>query len=285
MRTLWTSYLAGVIVCLFAAETCAQFYYPDRREYQTPDEAGLGYESITFDSEDGTQLHGWFIPATLPALGTVIHFHGNAQNLTAHFSFVKWLPEEGFNLLLFDYRGYGRSKGKPSRIGVHQDAIAALQYAVARDDIDSNSLLVLGQSLGGAVAITALASSNAPAVCGIAVESTFDSFTAIAGEKAPAILVALAVSDALSPIAVVANLAPTPILFIHGTSDKVVPYRRGKALYAAAEEPKGLWTVKGGRHTEALTTYGKIYRQKLVRFFRECLEEGNESQSLTEAPQ
>jgi len=251
-----------------------QFYQPNKQQYQTPKRYGLKYKSVTFESEDKTRLHGWFVPATDKAIGTVLHFHGNAQNLTAHFSFVKWLPKQGFNVFLFDYRGYGKSEGTPTRTGVHKDAIAALKYVQARDDVDSDRLLVLGQSLGGAVAISAIASTNtnASGICGIAVESTFDSYAAIAKEKAPAFLVALAISDKLSPNAVVKNLSPIPIVFIHGTSDRVVPYRRGKSLFDKASKPKAMWTIKGGRHTEAFTTYGKIYQAKLIKYFRKCIE-------------
>jgi cephalosporin-C deacetylase-like acetyl esterase len=76
------------------------FYYPDSRVYSTPAGAGLPYQDVWFTSRDGTKLHGWFIPAASqgPALGTVVHFHGNAQNMTAHVSFVSWLPAEGFNV-------------------------------------------------------------------------------------------------------------------------------------------------------------------------------------------
>lgn len=83
------------------------FYYPTAQVYQTPNQIGLPHEVVTFQSADGTKLSGWFIPAVGKPLGTVIHFHGNAQNMTAHFSFVDWLPGSGFNLFVFDYRGHG----------------------------------------------------------------------------------------------------------------------------------------------------------------------------------
>jgi fermentation-respiration switch protein FrsA (DUF1100 family) len=262
-----------LLACLVVGRVFGQFYYPDKRVYQTPDQYGLSYESVEFQSRDKTKLHGWFVPATGTALGTVVFFHGNAQNLTAHFSFVKWLPNEGFNLFLFDYRSYGKSEGKPTREGVHQDALAALEYIQTRSDVDQDSLFVLAQSLGGAVAISAIGSTNIAGLCGVAVESTFDSYKEIAKEKAPNLLASVFISDALSPDAVVTNIAPTPMVFIHGTSDRVVPYRRGKRLWEQAKEPKALWTVNGGRHTEAFTTYASIYRPQLVAFFKKCLEQ------------
>jgi fermentation-respiration switch protein FrsA (DUF1100 family) len=272
MKRIPLIYLVGAIVCLAHMQAFGQFYYPDNREYQTPKQHGLKHESITFESKDGTKLNGWFVPATGRAIGTVVHFHGNAQNMTAHFSFVKWLPKQGLNLFVFDYRGYGKSEGLPTRTGVHEDGIAALQYIKTRNDIDQNKLFVLGQSLGGAVAISAIAGTNISGICGIVIESTFDSYTAIAKDKAPDILAALFISDTLSPISVVVDLSPTPMVFIHGTADKVVPYARGKRLFDQAKKPKSMWTIRGGRHTEAFTTYKATYRPRLIEFFKECLQ-------------
>lgn len=130
--------LAALLTSLFLFSGCASrmLYYPTPNEYGNPSVAGLRYEKVTFASKDGTPLSGWFIPAIGKAKGTVIHFHGNAQNMTAHFSFVAWLPREGFNVFVFDYRGYGTSPGTPSRQGVYEDSCAALQYLRSRPDID-----------------------------------------------------------------------------------------------------------------------------------------------------
>lgn len=113
----------AILALLLLSSGCASrfLYYPDHRVYQTPQRKGLRCEEVNFVSHDGTALTGWFVPATGKAIGTVIHFHGNAQNMTAHFSFVDWLPEEGFNVFTFDYRGYGRSAGAPERQGVFDD--------------------------------------------------------------------------------------------------------------------------------------------------------------------
>ncbi len=82
------------------------FYYPDQEVHDLPARHGLKFEEVTFSSRDGTRLSGWFIPAVGTPQGTVIHFHGNAQNMTSHFGFVSWLPQAGFNLFVFDYRNH-----------------------------------------------------------------------------------------------------------------------------------------------------------------------------------
>lgn len=256
------------------------FYQPDRTIYDTPDRHGLKYEEVIFQSKDGTRLSGWFIPAVGKPKGTVIHFHGNAQNMTAHFGFVYWLPTQGFNLFVFDYRGYGKSVGTPDRRGVYEDSLAALEYIAARPDIDHNRLLVLGQSLGGANAIAAVGSRPPGGIRAVVIESAFASYRDIVRDKLADIpllslfrtpLSHLLICNDLSPDTVIANIAPTPLLIIHGTRDTVVPYSHGKRLLELAREPKQLWTVEGGDHTEAFADPASEYRQRLVAFFNEAL--------------
>lgn len=114
--------LPSIFICvgILAMQGCANryFYFPDNVVYQTPDQHRLSYEDVRFKSRDGTELHGWFLPAVgSNVVGTIIHFHGNAQKMTAHFSFVSWLPQEGFNLFVFDCRGYGRVAGRARATG------------------------------------------------------------------------------------------------------------------------------------------------------------------------
>lgn len=265
---LWVFLLS---IATLATPLAAQFYFPDSKVYATPDQVGLKYEQVTFTSKDGTKLSGWFVPATKAPLGTVVHFHGNAQNMTAHFSFVSWLPKFGFNVFVFDYRGYGASEGTLDRVGIHEDSIAALTYIKSRTDIQQDRILVFGQSLGGANAIAALATSDFEGIRGIVTESAFYSYKDVAKDKAPEALVDIVVSDDYSPGPLIERLAPIPLLIIHGTSDTVVPYSHGQRLFRAAGNPKTFWTVKGGQHTSAFTTFGRTYRPRLVEFFKACL--------------
>jgi len=272
-----------ILALSFSCQGCVggMFYYPDQKVYDTPARHGLKYEEVTFPSRDGTSLSGWFIPAVGQPKGTVIHFHGNAQNMTSHFGFVSWLPSRGFNLFVFDYRGYGKSAGKPERQGIYEDCLAALDYIAKRPGIDHERLLVLGQSLGGANAIVALSSSPRKGVRAIAIDSTFSSYRGIVRDKIGDIpllsllrwpLSYLLIGDELSPDQYVAKIAPTPLLIIHGSEDPVIPYRHGKRLFDLAGEPKQLWTVEGGEHTSALMDPAGGYRQRLVAFFSEALE-------------
>lgn len=250
------------------------FYHPDAKVYRTPAQDGYTFEEVEFASKDGTTLSGWFIPAKGDALGTVIHFHGNAQNMSAHYSFVAWLPATGFNLFVFDYRGYGKSKGKPSRQGVYEDGVSAVEYIKTRVDIDQSRIIIFGQSIGGANAIAVAGSNDFEGIVGVATESAFSTYKSVATDHAGLLkpLAPLAIGNKHSPKKVVKEIAPVPLLIIHGTHDKVVDYKHAKRLYKEAGEPKALWTIDNGRHTEALGRYRKEYAPRLHAVFKEWVE-------------
>ena len=246
------------------------FYHPDNKVYASPQDDGYAYEEVTFASKDKTELSGWFIPAKGKALGTVIHFHGNAQNMTAHYSFVSWLPANGFNLFVFDYRGYGKSKGKPSRKGVYEDAVAAVEYIKSRTDIDQGKIILFGQSLGGANAIAVAGGNRFEGIVGVVSESAFSSYKSVAADHAGILkpLAPLFIGNKFSPKKSVKKISPTPLLIIHGTHDRVVAYKHAQKLFKEADEPKNLWTIKDGRHTEAFGKYRREYAPKLHALFK-----------------
>ena len=251
------------------------FYHPDKVLYRTPDQDGYDFEPFKFQSADGTILRGWLIASQGPSKGLVIHYHGNAQNMSAHYSYVSWLPQRGFDLLQFDYRGYGASEGVPSRKGVYEDSVAVLNYTLSQDNLKNKPIFVLGQSLGGAMAITALGKNQFKSINGVIIDSAFRSHQAIASDAlrsspmgsilssaTPAL-----VSDGLDPEDWVDQISPIPIVFIHGSEDKVIPIAHSEALYELAKEPKEFWIVDNGRHTDALATHKEKYISRLLDFF------------------
>ena len=269
-------------VALVAFSGCGSmdwvFYHPDSKVYGTPARDGLEYEEVRFPSADGTMLSGWFVPSATPATGTVVHFHGNAQNMTSHYSFVSWVPQNGFNLFMFDYRGYGASEGKPGREGVYQDSLAAIKYAQGRDDVDASKIIVFGQSLGGANAIAVVGGARLKGIVGVAVDSAFSSYKEVGKDHVAGSLKPLAgslLTDGHSPLDVVGRISPTPLVIMHGTDDRVVPYYHGRRLYEKAKDPKELWTVKNGRHTEALIRYREAMVPRLLKRFRAWVTTGS----------
>lgn len=258
-RRLFTAALAGGALTLGG---CAErfFFYPDQRTYTSPERFGLAAEDVEITGPEGERLHAWWLPARGAARGTVLHAHGNAANVSNHLPLVAWLPEAGFNVLSFDYRGYGRSTGSPSLDGVVDDTQAALAYLRRRPGIDPTRLLVLGQSLGGATALRAVA-REPQGVRLLIVDSAFSSYRGIAREAtessvplrwlAPLLLPSL--PDASDDPVVAAARLPMPLLVMHGSDDEVIGPHHGAALHAAARGAKQWLPIANGRHIDGLT--------------------------------
>ena len=275
----------AVVVCAAAivAGCDRLFYFPSRELIHDPVVIGLPFHDVWFDGQDGTRLHGWFFPAgragETPAKATVIHFHGNAENISTHVYSAVWLAREGFNVFAFDYRGYGQSGGEPDRDGIQEDAAAAVRWVRGRPDIDPDRLILFGQSLGAAIAVHLAAGPERTGLRAVVLESGFSSYRAITRDKLAASFLtwpfqwplSFLVSDRYRPRDDIAKIAPVPVLIIHGTADPVVPYHHAQALYAAALEPKTLWTIPNAGHTSAFGRYGEIYRPRLVAFLDQYL--------------
>ena len=246
-------------------------YQPTSKVYRTPDKDDLDYEDVAFASADGTMLTGWFIPATYEPRGTVIHLHGNTRNMTSHYRYVGWIADEGFNVFVFDYRGYGQSAGIPDRKGIYEDCVAAVRYVQQRDDVNPEKVIVIGQSLGAANAIAVLGREKFDGILGIVAEAPFASYEEIVTDDlatSSGSISRAALGDAYSPAAVVDKLG-VPLIVIQGTADCVVPYKQGKRLFDKAKEPKQIWTIKGGRHCDSMTVYKGKVRPRLLRIFRD----------------
>jgi fermentation-respiration switch protein FrsA (DUF1100 family) len=239
------------------------FFYPDRVEYTRPAQLGLKHDEVSITSADGSRRHGWWLPAPAHARGTVLHLHGNAANISNHLPLVAWLPPAAFNVLMFDYAGFGRSEGKPSLDGVVEDALAALRYLRTRPDVDARKLVVIGQSIGGATALRMLAVDRAGVRLAV-IDSAFASYRGIARDAAlHSVVLAPFLPLALpwlppverDPIAALAAI-DVPLLFLHGTGDGVIPFKHSEQLFAAAREPKRMIRVEGAQHMESLMRSG-----------------------------
>lgn len=221
--------------------------------------AGLRFQDIAFAAADGTQLHGWYCPAD-QARATVLVMHGNAGNVATRGPWLKYLQTKmRVNVFLFDYRGYGRSQGKPTVDGVLQDARAARAKLVELSHVPSEQLVLMGESLGGAVAVQ-MASEVAPRA--LILQSTFSSYRDAAQQHAP--LLAWAVPrKKLDSVTAIAKYRG-PLLQSHGTADEVLPLALGEKLFQAANEPKQFVRIVGAGHNNWLT---EEYDRQLDAFF------------------
>lgn len=252
------------------------FYKPLKGEFYNPEEFNLVYESVFFNTPDGEKLHGWFIPARKqPARGTVLYLHGNSANMTNYLFYVAFLAEEGYNLMMFDYRGFGESTGEPTAEGLQVDSQAALDYVRSRREVNPDRIVIYGQSLGGAVAITLAGSGRHKGISAVIAEAAFVSYRDLAEEKMEEVAIlkwfngiaaTLFVDDTLAPRDYIRNIAPVPMLIVHGTDDRVVPYANGQQLFEKARQPKEFWTIEGGRHIQMLSKYRSIYRPRLLAY-------------------
>lgn len=248
------------------------FYLPTRDVPATPARWGADYEEVNFNSADGTELHGWFMPARGgSAKGTVVFSHGNAGSIGHHLSFVMWLVEARFNVMLYDYRGFGKSAGNVDRRGMLDDVTAAFEYIANRADVDASRLVSMGHSLGGAKSITALAERPVRGLRAVIIDGAFASYQSMARVFAGQ-LGANLVTDEWAPKDFVDRLAPVPLLVVHGSDDEVVPFSQGKLLFDNANEPKTLFEVKDGRHGDALARDQGAYRRKLIAWLDKILE-------------
>jgi uncharacterized protein len=264
-----------VLMALFGMSTltlagCVEgfFFYPDSARYSSPDQFGLKAEDVRLTASDGTKLHAWFLTAGGMAKGTVLHLHGNAANVSNHLPLVAWLPARGYNVLMLDYRGFGKSEGKPTLDGIVEDSMAALAHLRTRADVDRDRLVVFGQSLGGATALRMLARDAAGVRLAI-IDSSFPSYRGIARDAtagsamAPLASLAAAALPAADkdPVTALKSIR-VPLIFVHGTRDSVIPHANSDALHAAAQGSQ-LWKIPDADHMTALAFPG-AWREKLV---------------------
>ena len=264
---------------------CTQvFFQPHRFQVRTPDQLGLTYQEVRFSADDGVELYGWFLPAKGSATGTIMQLHGNAENISTHFGSVAWMPARGFNVFVFDYRGYGASEGLPTLEGAQKDIDAAMKTLLARTGVEKDRIVMYGQSLGGALAVYNLAHSPFRAhMRALVIESAFSDYIEIAREKFAdhwitwpfQWLPSLTVDNRFSPLPAIKMISPIPLLILHGDRDGTVPVHHGRDLYDAALEPKQLWIVPGAGHIQAMAQ--KTERDRLVAYLQGVLAAGANS--------
>ncbi|MGN6170915.1 MAG: alpha/beta hydrolase, partial [Solirubrobacteraceae bacterium] len=207
----------------------ALLYFPARELLESPRDAGLDFEELAIKTEDGERLLGWWVATRQPhSAAHVLFFHGNAGNIGDRVLLATLLTAVGFDVLLFDYRGYGLSTGKPNERGTYLDARAARGAMAAREDCEPAQVIYLGESLGAAVAAE-LAQSTPPR--GLILQSPFTSLRDVARRHYP--LPRFLIPDAYPTIRRIDSI-DAPVLVLHGDRDAIVPVSHGRTLYEAA---------------------------------------------------
>lgn len=233
-------------------------FMPVRGLALTPAGLGLPFEEIALPTDDGETVHGWFIPADAAASDrpppTIVHFHGNAENIAPYALLGRLTRDAGFNLLLVDYRGYGRSSGRPSEAGIYRDGAAALRFLRARPGIDTGRIVLWGRSIGACVAVH-LAAGDA-AIAGVVLESSFTSARELLWHGGAVVLYPLSflATYRFDQAGTIAGVT-APLLFIHGTDDRIAPFLLGRRLYDLAPGSKTFLAIEGGGHNDLLALH------------------------------
>lgn len=244
-------------------------YYPEigRVMRSTPREQGMDYEALTLDTADGERLDAWFVPAP-QAHGVVLFLHGNAGNLSQRMDSIAMFHRLGYDVLIFDYRGYGRSSGKPSEVGLHRDAETAWAYLTRARGIAPENIVLFGESLGGALAAHLAARGATRQRPGaLVLSSVFTSVPDLAVDLYPWLPARWLARLRYDTRAALAR-ADCPVLVAHSPHDEIIPYRHGQELFAAAPRPKAFLALAGG-HNDSFIFMREHWVEALAGFLRQ----------------
>jgi len=245
------------LLCFWASRAV---YYPMKHPQGNWDlQSPLGAHDVWLRTADGVRIHGWWVPSSNARLATLF-LHGNGGNLTHRAGHMREITAAGSSLLIIDYRGYGKSAGRPSENGLYADAEAGYRYLLGVGHGPA-SVVLHGESLGTAVAVDLAARHECG---GVVLEAPFTSAREVGSRALP--LVGSLITWGFDSKRKIPNVR-APVLVIHGTRDEVIPFELGQALFAVAREPKSFWAVEGSGHNDILDMAGPAYRHRLSAFY------------------
>ncbi|MBW1942109.1 MAG: alpha/beta hydrolase [Deltaproteobacteria bacterium] len=255
--------ILGVIGFYFFYPWIENFFvfFPDRAHEFSPKTMHLDYEDVYFKTEDNKTLHGWFFPGTA-ASPVLIFFHGNAGNISHRLDNVTRLLEQGFGVFIFDYRGYGKSTGRPSEPGIYRDGLAAYDYLEGKKKVPPGQIILFGRSLGAAVAVEVALKRRVRALI---MESAFTSTKDMAKTMPLFALLSPLLPTNYNNMEKVGRIT-VPKLIIHGDQDDIVPYAMGQKLFQAAKSPKFFYLLPNAGHNDTYVVGGPAYFQTLSDF-------------------
>lgn len=251
-----------VVLYLFQGRMVYLSDFPDRALVSSPDDIGLEYENVTLTTSDNEKLHGWYVPA-VDAKGVLLFFHGNAGNISHRLDSIRIFHELNLDVLIIDYRGYGKSTGSPSEQGTYRDAQAAWDYLVDVRGVPGNRIIIFGRSLGAAIGAW-LGARNTPAA--MIIESSFSSGADMAKRLYP-FLPARLITRLRYPVVEYASRFTSPALVVHSRHDEIIPFEMGRAIYAEIEQSKKFLEIRGDHNNGFM-----ISRADYVAALREFIQ-------------
>lgn len=264
--------LAYLLVCAYMWGIQRQKIFEPTPQIQTsPDRLGLKYEDVHFPSGSGAEqgeLDAWWIPSERSEALTILYLHGNDKNIghARNVDSAARLHNMGYNVFMVDYRGYGKSTGGlPNEAKVYEDAESAWNYLTRQRAYDPKRIFIYGHSLGGAIAIDLAV--HHPEAAGVIAESTFTSMVDIGKLKYSLLPVEQLLNQRFDSLSKVSHLK-VPLLLIHGTWDRLVPYQMSQRLYETASQPKFEKLVEGGQHQNIGLVAPLEYRAAVTEFIQ-----------------
>jgi fermentation-respiration switch protein FrsA (DUF1100 family) len=262
---IYLALLFGCVFCLlFAFYPHVEnffIFHPQAQFDAVPSDLHLNFEDVYFKTEDDKKLHGWFFPVE-DAVSTLLLCHGNAGNISHRLDNVRLLLDQKIQVFIFDYRGYGRSTGRPSEIGIYRDGLAAYDFLVHTRHIRPDRIIPFGRSLGASVAIEI---SLRRAVRSLIVESGFTSTKEMAKGLFPFGFFSFLLPPHYNNVEKLPQVK-VPKLIIHGDKDEIVPFSMGQTLYQSAGPPKYFLPLKGAGHNDTYIAGGRKYFEALTAF-------------------
>ena len=257
-------------------------YHPGKANYLPPERLRLNYEEFYLGGVDQNSIHAWLFPVSSgKATATIVQFHGNAENMSSHYISLIWLAKYNFELFTFDYRGYGRSDGKVDTAKIIADSKLVLKFLQSRNQKKETPIILWGQSLGGILAARALGEMKKRSfIRGIVIEASFASYRSIGQSAGGRVcfplgyLAYLILSDSYSIQEMLPTFSPIRTIVIHGNADPVVPYEKGREIFALAKEPKDFLEIDKGGHLNwhHLKNYAP-QRKQLLKILQDTLKE------------
>jgi len=260
-RAILIGLLLAILLLRLFEERFVFFPAPSSASDLTPAQAGVHVEDVFITTSDGVKIHAWFAAAEGASL-TILYFHGNAGNLSLRLPNIGWLQQLPANVLAVDYRGFGKSAGRPTEEGVYRDAVAAYDYLVSERKIPPEQIVVLGQSLGTAVAVDVATKRQ---VSALILEAGFPSAKRVAQQAMGLPGLAWVIRSRFDSAAKLKGVR-APVLVAHCRGDSVMPYGLGEELHAAANPPKQFVSYPGDCHEPLYTADPDGYAARLREF-------------------
>ena len=249
-----------IVTAVFYLLQEKMIHFPTSNIDTTPDQHRFTYEDVILTIDSKNELHGWFVPHSAPRY-TILFFHGNAGNISHRIDSIRIFNDLGLSVFIYDYRGYGKSRGKRTENVMYEDAERAWNFLTETKNIPPEKIIVFGRSLGTAMA-SWIAAQREPA--GLIMESGFTSLVDMGRAMyrwLPTQYLLRWKYDSLSRIS---NIQ-CPILFVHSSDDRLIPHEFSKKLFAEATAEKKFLEIHGD-HNEGFLESGSVYTNGLQDF-------------------